>query len=61
MIASVHPRTLLVLPRRAWRVFRSRSVQPEVREKRAANRSLFGSFEEMLSHPVRLMIRDFDA
>ena len=60
MVASVRSRTLLVLPRRAWRTFRSRSKPVEEREPRAPRPSLMKSFEQMLDHQVQLMIREFD-
>ena len=61
MIASVRPRTFLVIPRRAWRVLRSRSTQPEAREERARKWTLLESFEQMMNHQVRLMTQEFDA
>jgi hypothetical protein len=60
MIAGVRPRTILVLPRRAWRAIKARSTKPEVREERVRRPSLIESVDQMFSHHVRLAFRDLD-
>jgi hypothetical protein len=51
---------MLVLPRRAWQALKAKSTKPEAREERAKGPSLIESFDQMLSHQVRLAFRELD-
>jgi hypothetical protein len=56
---AVRPRTLLVLPRRAWRVLKT-TIAPKndiVRERRPG---LMEAFEKMLDSQAKLMFRDIE-
>jgi|GEM_PF-3628042 len=58
MIAGVRPRTILALPRRAWRVFKARAPKATVTRERKQSPGVIDSFERMLESQVRLMFRD---
>ncbi len=59
MIAGVRPRNILVLPRRAWRVFKAAVPKPKEREERPRKMGLFESLEQMFSYQVDLAFREF--
>jgi len=60
MIAGVRPRTILVIPRRAWRVFVARTPKTVAARERKQHVGVIESFERMLDSQVRLMFRDLD-
>ncbi len=59
MIAGVRPRTILVLPRRAWRMLKAKASKPEAREERPRGPGMFEALEQMFSHQVDLAFREF--
>ena len=59
MIAGVRPRTILVLPRRAWRVLKSVAPKAQAREKRPRSQGFLASLEQMFSYQADLAFREF--
>jgi hypothetical protein len=58
MIAGVRPRTILVMPRRAWRVFMARAPKASITRERKQKLGVIATFEHMLESQVHLMFRD---
>ena len=61
MIAGVRTRTLVAIPRRAWRVLTAKSPSKTLESAPTAKRfGYFESFERMMSHRADQIIRNLN-
>jgi hypothetical protein len=61
MIAGVRTRTIMAMPRRAWRVIKATAPRVKAAREREPRPGLIESFERMLSSQVQLMLKDLES